>query len=117
VSVSAGGVVNLSGSATNLIITAPSATANGNFKKVTNNSGGAVTVNGAPQPSGSVPSVQQVLPAKVVTGADASGGGPLPALAVAAGDPGKSKRRQLKDAADVLQNGEALEIDLSPSND
>jgi hypothetical protein len=117
VSVSAGGVVNLSGSATNLVITAPSATANGNFKKVTNNSGGAVTVNGAPQPSGSVPSVQQVLPAKVVTGADASGGGPLPALAVAAGDPGKSKRRQLKDAADVLQNGEALEIDLSPSND
>jgi hypothetical protein len=118
VTVSAGGTVNLSGFATNLLITAPSATANGTFKKVTNSSGN-VTVNGTPQPAGSFASLQpaQIVPPKVVTGADASGGGPLPALATVAGDPGKSKRRRLKDAADVLQNGEALEIDLTPSND
>ena len=112
VAIQAGGPVTVSGSAPSLTIDAPSGSASGSFSQVTNAGGGFIDVNGKPLPNASIAentaNNNRVVPADITTGADDR-----------AGDARKDKlrkRRQLKDAAEVLRNGEALEIDLSPSN-
>ena len=113
VEIHSGGPANVSGSAPTLVIDAPSGSASGSFGQVTNAGGGLIDVNGKPQPNVSIAennaNNNRVVPADITTGADDRGE-----------DPRRDKlrrRRPLKDAADVLQNGEALEIDLAPSND
>ena len=108
----ADGPASVTGSAPVLVIDAPSGSASGSFGQVTNVGGGLIEVNGKPQPNVSIAentaNNNRVVPADITTGADAPG---------QTSRDEKRRRRQLKDAAEVLQNGEALEIDLSPSND
>jgi filamentous hemagglutinin family protein len=106
------GPASVSGSAPSLVIDAPSGSASGSFGQVTNAGGGLIDVNGRPQPNVSVAentaNNNRVVPAGITTGADD--------LSEDARRDKLRRRRQLKDAAEVLRNGEALEIDLSPSN-
>jgi hypothetical protein len=113
VEVHSGGPANVSGSAPALIIDAPSGSASGSFGQVTNAGGGLIDVNGKPQVNTTIAengNNARVVPAEVTTGASVAPGS-------TAQSGGKVRRRKLEQAVDVLENGEAFEIDLSPSND
>jgi hypothetical protein len=102
------GPANVSGSAPTLTIDAPSGSATGSFGQVTNAGSGLIEVNGRPQPNSSFAegaNNNRVVPAEVSTAANSEASAPR-----AAG----RRRRKPEDALDVLENGEAMEIDLTP---
>lgn len=112
VEVHSDGPANVSGSTPSLLIDAPSGSASGSFGQVTNAGGGLIDVNGKPTVNATLAASadnNRVVPADVVNAAETEGGGKQ--------RDGKPRRRKLQDAVEVLDNGEALEIDLSPGND
>lgn len=110
VEIHADGPANVSGSAPSLVIDAPRGSVSGSFGDVTNVGSGLIDVNGTPQLNATLAASadnNRVLPAQITTAASAQPDGP----------PRSKRRRKIADAQEVLDNGEALELDLSPSND
>jgi filamentous hemagglutinin family protein len=112
VEVHADGPANVAGSAPSLIIDAPSGSVSGDFAQVTNTGSGLIDVNGTPQLNTrlaeSVVNYDRVIPVDITTAASPDAGNTP--------HHGKVRRRKAEDAAEVLENGESLEIDLSPGN-
>jgi filamentous hemagglutinin family protein len=113
VEIRSGGPANVSGSAPALTIDAPGGSASGSFGQVTNTGGGLIEVNGKPQVNTTLAASadnSRVVPAEVTTAASVEPGG-------TASRSGTPRRHKPEEALEVLENGEAVEIDLSPGND
>jgi filamentous hemagglutinin family protein len=106
------GPASVTGSAPALVIDAPSGSVSGDFGQVTNSGGGLIEVNGKPQLNTrlaeTVVNYDRVIPVDITTAASPDAG--------STPQQGKVRRRKAEDAAEVLENGESLEIDLSPGN-
>jgi filamentous hemagglutinin family protein len=105
------GTANVTGTAPSLVIDAPSGSVSGDFGQVTNAGSGLIEVNGKPTVNATLAASadnNRVLPAEITTAASPEAAGPQRG--------GKVRRRRLEDALEVLENGEALEIDLTPGN-
>jgi filamentous hemagglutinin family protein len=101
--------VDITGAAPSLVVDAPSGNVDGDFGQVTNSGGGLIGVNGRPQLNTTLAASadnSRVVPAEVTTAASPQANGPQGG--------GKPRRRKPADALDALENGEALEVDLSP---
>jgi hypothetical protein len=92
---------------------APGGSVDGNFGHLTNTGGGLIEVNGKPTVNTTIAenaNNSRVVPAEVTTGASVEPGSTAQSST-------KVRRRKLEQAADVLANGESIEIDLSPSEE
>ena len=101
--------VDITGSAPSLVIDAPGGRVEGEFGRVDNTGGGLIEVNGRPQVNATLAenaNNSRVVPAEITTAASPQASGPQ--------NGGKLRRRKPEDALGVLENGEALEIDLTP---
>jgi hypothetical protein len=110
VEVHAEGPAHITGSTPELFIDAPSGSATGDFGQVTNAGGGLIAVNGQPQINSTVAetaSNNRVVPQEVTTAASPEASAPQRSGPV-------RRRRKPEDALDVLDNGESMEIDLTP---
>ncbi|WP_421955007.1 beta strand repeat-containing protein [Polaromonas sp.] len=121
VAVAAVGDAQISGSSSQITVNAPSGSVSGNFGQVSNTGGGLVNVNGKPQGSQQLSANSEnnrVIPAgnTLVDNAGAEG----VQLAQAGGSPGQGDvvihRSSPGAAGDALDNGQAVELDLSPRN-
>lgn len=125
VAVAAVGNAQLSGSSSRITVNAASGTVSGNFGQVTNSGGGLVNVNGRPQGNQQLSSVaaenNRVIPAGNILAYSVSSDGPgLPALGQArlAGE-GEALmvRSSPSGAGEAIDNGQAVELDMSPRNE
>jgi hypothetical protein len=108
VEVRAEGPANVSGAAPSIVMDAPSGSVSGDFGQVSNVGSGLIEVNGRPQPNTTVAetaSNNRVVPQEVTTAASREAGGPSGVT---------RRRRKPEDALDMLENGESIEIDLTP---
>jgi hypothetical protein len=112
VQVTSGGPATLFGEAPFVDLRTPGAVMHGDFGQVTNSGSGLVEVNGRPQlnPTLAVSaSNNRVVPQEVTTAASPEASAPQ-----RTGGSTVRRRRKPEDALDVLDNGEAMEIDLTP---
>jgi filamentous hemagglutinin family protein len=118
------GPSTISGSAPVVIIDAPSGSLSGNFGQVSNTGGGLVNVNGKPQTNQTLSSNAEnnrVIPAGNSLGEEQGAQEPAlqladaGVLAVQGEQPvGRSKP---SGAGEAIDNGQAVELDMSPGND
>ncbi|HWI35777.1 MAG TPA: filamentous hemagglutinin N-terminal domain-containing protein [Burkholderiales bacterium] len=109
--------ITITGSAPSLVVNAPGASVTGDFKKVSNAGAGIVQVNGAKQPPDALTAAangSRILPAETTIIGNVSGNPRVSAvpLVAEAADSGVV-RAAPANAADLLQSGASVELDLS----
>lgn len=124
VAVAAVGDAQVSGSSSRITMNAASGTVSGNFGQVTNTGGGLVAVNGRPQGNQQLSSNAEnnrVIPtgSRVAEGSAAD----EPALQMAhagvpaaEGEPAMGRSKP-SSAGEAIDNGQAVELDMSPGNE
>jgi filamentous hemagglutinin family protein len=108
VDIKSNGPANVSGQAPSIVVEAPTGSVSGDFGQVVNAGGGLIEVNGKPQVNTTIAetaSNNRVVPQEVTTGASRDAGG-RPTVT--------RRRRKPEDALDMLENGESIELDLTP---
>jgi hypothetical protein len=114
VQIQAGGAADVSGAAGSVRIDAPSGSLKGNFGQVINEGSGLIQVNGKPQVSTAIAASadnSRIVPADVATAAS------LPDVRAAGGEVTPLRRVRPESAADALERGEAVELDLGPASE
>jgi filamentous hemagglutinin family protein len=124
VAVAAVGDARVSGSSSQITVNAASGTVSGNFGQVTNSGGGLVAVNGKPQGNQQLSSNAEnnrVIPAGNNVTEGSSADEPALQLAQAPMRPGEGEvvvgRSSPSNAGEAIDNGEAVELDMSPKNE
>ena len=116
----------ISGSSQNITVDAPAGSVSGNFGQVTNAGSGLLNVNGKPQGSQALSSNAEnnrVVPQGNSFGDNAApeqdGRGVAVAMAGTTGGEGTAVRRvgTVDAAGEAMENGEPMELDLSPRNE
>lgn len=124
VEVTAVGEAQLSGSSSQVTMNAASGSVSGNFGQVTNSGGGLVNVNGKPQGNQQLSSNAEnnrVIPSGNNLAEGASADQPALQLAQAGMLAGEGERLTVKSspsgAGEALDNGQSVELDMSPKNE
>jgi filamentous hemagglutinin family protein len=124
VEVAAVGDAQLSGSSSHVTMNAASGSVSGNFGQVTNSGGGLVNVNGKPQSNQQLSSNAEnnrVIPSGNNLGEGSPAEGPVLQLAQAGMLTGEGEplmvRRSPSGAGEAIDNGQAVELDMSPKNE
>jgi len=124
VAVAAVGDAQVTGSSSQITVTAASGSVSGNFGQVTNSGGGLVNVNGKPQGNQQLSSNAEnnrVIPSGSNLAEGAPAEQPVLQLAQAAGLVGDTEVRTVRSspsgAGEALNNGQAVELDMSPKNE
>ena len=119
--INAGAPVDIGGSAPSVVLDAPGGSVVGNFGEVTNAGGGIIAVNGVPE----VPASTSFDPSRILppeTPANASAGAAMESenVAFSTSDDERRGRHIMpaapQQAADILDLGFGVELDLSPRN-
>ena len=120
VEIHASAPITVTGSAPSLVVNAPGASVTGDFKKVSNTGAGIVQVNGAKQPPDALAAAangNRILPAETTIIRNVSGNPRVSTMPVV---PDTSHAGTVRaapvDAADLLQSGATVELDLSGRN-
>jgi hypothetical protein len=118
------GETQISGSAPEMIIDAPSGSVSGNFGQVTNAGGGLVSVNGKPQGNQQLSSNSEnnrVIPSGNNLAEGAPADEPALQLAQAGMLTGEGEasvvRSSPSGAGEAIDNGQSVELDMSPKNE
>jgi len=110
--------VNVSGSAPSLVVDAPGGSVSGSFGQVSNAGGALLEVNGsfqAPDTVAASANPSRLLPSENTIIGNASGNPRVSGPALISADTGAGTRRAAPaDAADLLESGASVELDLSP---
>lgn len=124
VAVAAVGDAQVSGSSSQITMNAASGTVSGNFGQVTNSGGGLVAVNGKPQGNQQLSSNSEnnrVIPSGNNLAEGPSADEPALQLAQATMRSGEGEvvvgRSSPSSAGEAIDNGEAVELDMSPKNE
>jgi len=124
VEVAAVGDAQLSGSSSHVTMNAASGSVSGNFGQVTNSGGGLVNVNGKPQSNQQLSSNAEnnrVIPPGNNLGEGSSAEEPMLQLAQAGLLTGEGEplmvRSSPSGAGEAIDNGQAVELDMSPKNE
>jgi filamentous hemagglutinin family protein len=124
VAVAAVGDAQVSGSSSQITMNAASGTVSGNFGQVTNSGGGLVAVNGKPQGNQQLSSNAEnnrVIPTGNNVAEGSSADEPALQLAQATMRTGEGEvvvgRSSPSNAGEAIDNGEAVELDMSPKNE
>lgn len=124
VQVAAVGDAQVSGSSSQVTVTAASGSVSGNFGQVTNSGGGLVSVNGKPQGNQQLASNSEnnrVIPASNSLAEGAPADEPALQLAQASMLVGEGEVRTVRStpsgAGEAIDNGQSVELDMSPKNE
>ncbi|EJL79769.1 hypothetical protein PMI15_03999, partial [Polaromonas sp. CF318] len=124
VAVAAVGEAQVTGSSSQVTVTAASGSVSGNFGQVTNSGGGLVNVNGKPQGNQQLSSNAEnnrVIPSGSNLAEGAPAEQPVLQLAQAAGLVADTEVRTVRSspsgAGQAIDNGQAVELDMSPKNE